>query len=351
MTPSLRRVLIVRLGALGDIIHALPVAAALRRAQPDTEIDWLVSTRHREILDLATCVNHVIAVNDRGNSPNGRSIVAAIRAMRARRYDLAIDVQGLVKSAVLARLSGARRVVGFERRYLREPLARAFYSQAHDPGGAGLYARAELRHVIRINLGLLTWLGVPVGRPEFPIREVASPVADRMRAEAGGPFVLVNPGAAWPNKRWPPDRFGALARAVYDRTGLRAVVLWGPGERPIAEEVVADSAGAGVLAPQTSLTDLVALSRAATVMVSGDTGPTHVAAAVGTPLVSIYGPTRPNRNGPWAPDDIALTRSDICLCIHIRSCTAPEWCLRDLQVDEVRDAVERRLATSGRAYA
>jgi lipopolysaccharide heptosyltransferase I len=344
-TTPVQRALIVRLGALGDIVHAIPVAAALRRAIPQVEIDWLVSARHREILDVVTVVNRLIVVNDRSSAQGGRSLVGAVRDMRARRYDLAFDLQGLIKSAALARLSGARRVIGFSRHYLREPLARFFYTQCHDPGGAGLYARAELRHVVRINLGLLEPLGVAAGRPEFPIRATPSAVADRMRTETGGRYALVNPGAAWPNKRWPPPRFAALARALRERGGLRSVVLWGPGERQIGEAIVAQSGGAAVLSPQTTIADLVALARGAEVMVSGDTGPTHVAAAVGTPVVGIYGPTRPSRNGPWSPDDVAVSRADICVCLHVRRCVSPQWCLLDLPVEEVLDGVERRLAT------
>ena len=339
--------LIVRLGALGDIVHAIPVAAALRRAHPAARIDWLVSAKHRDILDLVPVIDRRVVVNDRGGSGGGASLPAAIRELRRARYDVAIDLQGLIKSAIIARSSGAKRVIGFARRHLREGLARPFYTHVHDPGGGGMFER-EPRHVVFINLGLLGAIGITAGTPEFPLEAQPSDVARRMADRAGGRYALLNPGAAWPNKRWPPDRLGVVAAAVAERHGLRSVVLWGPGERELAEAVVARAGGAAILSPETSIADLVALSRGAAVMVSGDTGPTHIAAAVGTPLVGIYGPTRPERNGPWRPEDVTVSRANVCQCHHLRRCRLPTMCLMDIQVDEVIGAVDRRLAAEPR---
>src|SRR5207248_2245633 len=134
--------LIVRLGALGDIVHAIPVAAALRRAFPSARIDWLVSGKHREILELVPAIDRRVVIDDRGDG-SGAPLWASIRELRRARYDTTLDLQGLVKSAVIARLSAAPRVIGFSRRYLREPLARCFYTEAHDPGGEGIYAPTE----------------------------------------------------------------------------------------------------------------------------------------------------------------------------------------------------------------
>jgi len=126
------------------------------------------------------------------------------------------------------------------------------------------------------------------------------------------------------------------------------VVLWGPGERELGEQVVATAGGAAVLTPQTSVADIVALARGAEVMVSGDTGPTHIGAAVGTPIVGIYGPTRPERNGPWMPDDETVSRAAVCQCHHLRQCKAARMCLLDIEVTDVLAAVERRLAAAER---
>lgn len=343
------RFLIVRLGALGDVVHAIPVAAALRRAFPSARIDWLVSAKHREILDLVSCLDHRIAVNDRGGTSagTGASLGGALREIRRANYDVAIDLQGLIKSAAIARLSGARRVVGFGARYAREGLARLLYTDVHDPGGEGMFAPSETRHVVAINLGLLAGLGVAPGPPEFPLAVPESAVARAMHEATGGRYALLNPGAAWPNKRWPPARLGALAAMLRERQGLRSVVIWGPGEAGLGEGVVAASQGAAVLSPKTSVADLAALAQGARVMVSGDTGPTHIAAAVGTPLVGIYGPTRPERNGPWLPDDETVSRASQCQCHHLRQCRAATMCLLDIGVEEVLAAVERRVGKTG----
>jgi len=340
------RVLLVRLGALGDIVHAIPVAAALRRAYPAARIDWLVSGKHREILDLVPVIDRRLVVDDRGEG--GKSLVSMARDLRRERYDVAIDLQGLLKSAVIARLSGARRVIGFSAQYARESLARFFYTDVHDPGGDGMYADSEKRHVVEINLGLLTPLRLSPRPPEFPLDTPESTSARAALEETGGRYVLLNPGAAWPNKRWPAARFGQLAAALRERRALKSFVLWGPGERALAEEVVAAASGSALMSRQTSIADIVALARGALVMVSGDTGPTHIAAALGTPLVGIYGPTRPERNGPWRAEDETVSRATICQCHHLRKCKTSQWCLLDIGVSEVLSAVERRLTAADR---
>jgi lipopolysaccharide heptosyltransferase I len=335
--------LIVRLGALGDVVHAIPVAAALRRALPAARIDWLVSAKHREILDLVPVIDRRLVINDRGGGSGGASLLAAIRELRRSQYDVAIDLQGLIKSALLARSSGAPRVIGFSSRYARERAARLFYTEAHDPGRGGLYDPRETRHVVDINLGVLTCLGITAPAREFPIEDVDSDAARRARQLTGGRYALLNPGAAWPNKRWPPARLAAIATELRARHGLMSVVLWGPGEETLAAEVVAGANGAAVLSARTTIADLVALARRAALMVSGDTGPTHIAAALGTPIVGIYGPTRPARNGPMSPLDVVVSRDSICQCHHLRRCRLDRMCLLDIEVAEVLGAVERRL--------
>jgi lipopolysaccharide heptosyltransferase I len=337
------RVLIVRLGALGDVVHAIPVAAALRRSFAAARIDWLVSAKHREILDLVPVIDRRLVINDRGGG-DGASFLASVRELRRARYDIAIDLQGLLKSALLARSSGAPRVIGFASAYAREGLARLFYTDAYDPGRGGMYDRRETRHVVEINLGVLSAIGITAATPEFPIETIDSPAARRALDRSGGRFALLNPGAAWPNKRWPPERFGALARALKERRGLMSAVLWGPGDEALASATVAASGGAAFQTDRTTVADIVALARAAAIMVSGDTGPTHIASAVGTPIVGIYGPTRPARNGPMAVDDETVSRDEMCRCHHLRRCKLDRMCLLDIETAEVIDAAERRLA-------
>lgn len=326
-------ILIVRLGALGDVVHAVPAAAALRRAFPTARIDWLVEARHRAIVDLVTAVDRTIVLE----SPTLGGWTAAVRTLRQTAYDVAIDLQGLLKSAVLARGSGAARVIGFSIWHLREKTARPFYSDAHE---------AEGGHVIAKNLRLLRALGVEDDEIRFPLADAPSAALDQLRAHIGArPFALLNAGAAWPNKRWPAERFGELAAFLSEACGLVPVVLWGPGEERLADAVVAASASAAIVAPRTGIADLVALARASALLVSGDTGPLHIATAVGTPTVSLFGPTDPARNGPHAPADLVVSRYDVCGCHYDRRCHQARWCLADVSVAEVCAAAQRRLAS------
>jgi lipopolysaccharide heptosyltransferase I len=335
----MNRILIVRMSALGDIVHALPVLAALRDAYPRADIDWLVDARYAGVFDLVDGLTRRIIGRPR--------LRRAVTSLRARQYDVAVDLQGLLKSAVMARLSGATRVVGFERAALREKSASLFYTETvAPPAGA---------HVVAKNRSVLPLLDVPGSPLRFPLSVPPSRVADELTASVENSgvagFALINPGAAWPNKRWPAQRFGELAARLRDRHGLPSFVLWGYGEESLADAVVAASNGAAARAPETSLGDLVALAARAALMVSGDTGPLHLAAAVSTPLVALYGPTWPERNGPWDPEDVVVSRATVCTCHHKRQCqrrpAAERWrtgvCLEDIGVEEVLDAVDVRL--------
>ncbi len=332
------RILIVRLGALGDIVHALPVAAALREHYPDARIDWLVDTHHTAIVDMVTVISRRTAVESHRVLDGLRTI----GLLRRQRYDVAIDLQGLVKSALFARLSGAARVVGFDREHVRERAAWWWYTERGHPGDAA--------HVIDRNLSLLEPLGIADRTRRFPIAVPASTaveaVAARVARDGRQGFALVNPGAGWPNKRWPMDRFGEVASWIAATHGLLPVVLWGPGEQDVGVRIVNRSRDTAILAPKTGIGDLLALSRGARLMLSGDTGPLHLAAAVGTPIVALFGPTNPARNGPWNPDDISLSRYDECVCRYERRCRRGRSCIEDISVGEVRDAIDRRLAAA-----
>ena len=327
------RLLVVRLGSLGDLVHTLPAASAIQRAHPDTDIDWLVDARHRDLLDLVPILSSVIVLR----RPTPQGWWEARRELRLRRYAAALDFQGLLKSGALAWLSGARRTIGFDTASLRERSAALFYSEVVPVG--------HTTHVIEKNLQLAARVGADTARLEFPIAEVSSPALETLRAGGVGTFVLLNGGAAWPNKRWPAERLGRIARWLRERHGLASVALWGPGEQALAAEVVRASGGAAVAAPQTDLRDLVALARAARLMVSGDTGPTHIAGAVGTPTVALFGPTNPARNGPWGVGDLEISRYSRCDCHYARSCRRDlaDWCLGTVTEDEVQQAITRRL--------
>jgi lipopolysaccharide heptosyltransferase I len=331
--------LIVRLGSLGDVVHGIPVAAALRHEFPASRIDWMVDPRYVELLNLVVGLDRRIGVDPRAikHGRARRRFRETLRELRHVGYDAAIDLQGLLKSAMLARSIRARRTIGFPRKHLREPLARLFYTDAPDPGDA--------THVIYKNLALLAPLQVSDRRVRFPLEIPRTLTSEQIISRfEGRAYAVINPGAAWPNKRWPPARFGAVAAAIQGEFGWRSLVLWGPGEQEMAHEVVAQSGGAADISPPTTITDLVSLARDARLMISGDTGPLHIAGAVNTPIVALYGPTRPDRNGPWGLSDVSVSRVQQCSCVYERQCRKSQRCIDDISVAEVISAVQRRVA-------
>jgi ADP-heptose:LPS heptosyltransferase len=265
--------------------------------------------------------------------------LAALRALRARRYDAALDFQGLWKSAAWTRLAGAGRTIGWERAARREAGSELLLRETVTRIGSG--------HVIDKNLALLGPLGIEaVGLREFPLPFSAEAVA---RADQGlrGPWrdslVVLNPGGGWASKLWPAERYGGLARELR-RLALHPLVSWGPGEEGLADRVVAASGGAAVRSFPTTLLDYVEIARRARLVVAADTGPLHLACAVGTPVVALFGPTDPARNGPFAPDDVVVRRTPGCAPCYSRSCARHAGVMDGISLAEVRAAVERRLA-------
>jgi len=331
------RFLIVRLGSLGDIIHAIPAAAALHAALPSAQIDWAVDPRYLDLIKMITAVNHPVPLDPRAGVIR---LFATMGELRRRKYKVAIDFQGLIKSATIARLAGAERVLGFPQAQLREQAARAFYTDSPETVRAA--------HVVYKNLELVAALGIETGEPAFPLNVPHTAAVQEVEARFNGaPFALINPGAAWPNKRWPPERYGGVAAAIHQRFGWPSLVLWGPKEQALAAAVVEASNGAGVLAPPTSIVDLFGIAKAARIAISGDTGPLHIAAAVGTPVVALFGPTKAERNGPWSADDVVVARTERCECLYERECRRAAQCIDEITLDEAVSAVVKRLEAHG----
>jgi heptosyltransferase-1 len=294
----------------------------------------------------------------------GRSVAGwlATRAeLRAQQYDVAIDLQGLMKSAALARLSGAKRVIGFDTKALREPAARFFYTEQVNVG--------EGRHVIEKNLSVVRalnggpWTQSDPG-PQGPLdpwtlgpldlKLSPSPALHTLHEAGISNFALLNPGAAWPNKRWPPEHFAEVAKWIHATYGWTPVILWGPGEEQLADAIVAAAGGVAVRAPGTTFNDLLTLAKESKLFVSGDTGPLHLACAMSAPVVALFGPTTEKRNGPWDDRDVSISRYDQCDCHYERFCRlrsegasasqGRQWCLGTITVDEVTSAISRRVS-------
>jgi heptosyltransferase-1 len=344
--------LFVKLGSIGDIVHALPALAAVRRAVPEAKISWVVERGAAEILRDNPLLETAIVVDTkalRRVPVSGETLSATrwqLRRLRASAFDSALDFQGLLKSALIARLSGARRTVGFARTQLREPASRFLLSETVEV--------AAHTHVIRKNLALVAGaLGIDVPDDaddfEFPIATDGGHEreADEAAREAGAPFAILNPGGGWVTKIWSADRFGALADALWTRHGLRSLVTFGPGEAELAERVVASSTLGAARSVSLSLKGFYELTRRAEVYVGGDTGPTHLAVAARAPIVGLFGPTEWWRNGSPRADDIEVGRTDISCRVdcHRRACS--KWVCMDMEVARVADAVTERLRRAG----
>ena len=347
------RILIVKLGSIGDIVHTLPALAAMRRALPNSEISWVVERRTSEILKDNPLLDRLIVVDTkalRRGLMSGETLRAPrqqLRLLRASAFDLALDFQGLLKSALAARLSRAERVYGFARDALREPASRFLVHQTVAvPNGL---------HVIRKNLTLVQsalTIAVPEDPShfEFPIAIDSKHEIEAEESARGtnNNYAILNPGGGWPTKLWSADKFGALADQLWTRFRMQSLVTYGPGEAGLAEQALAASSLGSARAVCLSLKGFVALAKKAQIYVGGDTGPTHLAIAARTPVVGLFGPTEWWRNGSPYPDDICIDRTDIdCRenC-HRRACS--KWICMDIDVERVLHAVTDRLNRAGR---
>jgi heptosyltransferase-1 len=333
------RIAIVKLSSLGDVIHALPVARALRRAMPAAHLTWVVEAREYAILRDHPDLDAVVPVDTRlwrrliWRPAGAREVLGKVGRLRVRirraAFDVAIDLQGLIKSGLLTAYTGAPVRIGFSAGHCRERLNALFTNRHVAPP-------ASARHVVDQYLALLDPLGVRPGAPEFFVP--ASIIAERRMEELlvkegikrGDRLVAINPGAGRPEKRWPVERFHALADRLATEGGARVLVLWGPDESHMAREIALGLPGGSVLlAPPTDLGELTALLRRCRLMIANDTGPLHLAAALGTPSLGLFGPTSAVRNGPFG---------EAC-----RGLQSPDGSMTGLDVDHVFQAARTML--------
>lgn len=370
--PKIDRLLIVRLSAMGDVIHTLPAAQALRDAFPDAMIGWVIEERWAELLcapgtprrgprsaqrPLVDWIHPVSLGRWRKSLftiPTLQEIARTWNDVRGARYDVAVDLQGAIRSAVLASWSGARVVYGAAEP--RESPASLWYTRRAITRGA---------HVVEQNLSIAET--VAQKKMEVPWVELPHDVAAERRIEQQldergvRDFAILNPGAGWGSKRWPAERYGRVACALA-ADGVRAIVNYGPEEENLANEVAAASKGSAN-PMKCSITDLIALTRRARLFIGGDTGPMHLAATLQVPVVAIFGPTDPARNGPYpsrnpmshamndAMNDamnngarsIAL-RNPASSTTHARR-SQPDEAMLEIGVDEVVSAARRLLAS------
>ena len=348
-TQSKFRLLVVRLGAMGDILHALPAVTALRLAHPGWVIDWVVEPRWQGLFSaedgLGRAVSqplvdriHFAPTKDWRKAPLSEKTLREIkllrRTLRDGHYDAVLDLQGAIRSAVVGRMANCRRLIGEAEP--RERVARWFYSERVATRG---------KHVIEQDVELAAAVAgdeLTPGMPLLPTFPVAEAWAD---AVVGGSraAVLINPGAGWGAKRWPVERYSAVANELIAK-GFRAVVNAGPGELELAEAISRATGGAATLLT-CSLVQLISLTRRVGLVIAGDTGPLHLACALGRPVVGIYGPTDPSRNGPFGTKYKVL-RSPESRRDHTRH-EAPEAGLLTISPEDVLRAAYELLAEEG----
>lgn len=291
------RILITRLSAIGDCIHTVPLAHALRHRFPDAKIVWATQGGPWSLLSGLSCIDEFIRV-DRNWMKRLSSIQEMREQLRAYQFDIVIDPQGLTKSSLLGWLTGAPTRIGFSQGQAREL----------SPWLNTTLVFPRQTHVVQRYLELLNPLGVtcPEVRFEIPSSGAAiRPVEDFLKTSSLRRFALINPGAGWDSKLWPMERYAELAGRLNETLGLPSVVLWaGERERQWAR-LISDQDNV-YLAPETTLSELSEFCRKASLFVGSDTGPLHLAAAVGTPCIGMYGPTRPEVCGPFGDQHVVI---------------------------------------------
>jgi lipopolysaccharide heptosyltransferase I len=348
MPQSRQRFLVIRLSSIGDIVHTLPAVAALGRAHPQAEIHWAVEDRFSDLLEANPFVSRVIKLDTLGwrKKPASGKVTAEImqgfEALRTYEYDAVIDFQGLMKSAIFARLSHSQKRIGLAWGSLREPPAALLYTERVSP--------KDCTHIIEINLSLVRPLGAQTSKWEFPLpdhprdREAVRSELQRLGTEE---FIIVNPGGGWKSKRWSPTNHAEMIANLAGKVSFDILVTGSPKEEGVAREILSAANVPRAKWFPSTLLQFIALAREARLLIGGDTGPLHLAAAVGTPIVAIFNATdsrnTPERNGPFNSGDIIL-----CGTRKAKQAGHSKHLnyLEGVSVESVVDAVLQRLKTA-----
>ncbi len=332
------RILIVRLSAIGDVILTMPLLNALRRRFPQALLAWVVESKAGPLLEGHEALDELIVV-PKGFLKSPRAVWGLLRRLRSMRLDVAIDPQGLTKSALVGWLSGAKRRIG----------PRGQWGRELSPWLNNELIRPTAPHLVDRTLKLLRPLGI-----ERPGVEFCVPQTDEERRAAAGlvaesgfdkGFAIINPGAGTASRIWPPQRFAAVARHLGKAWSLPSLVIWaGTAEMARAEYIVGESEGCSQLSPSTSLRQLAAVTRLARLFISADTGPMHLAVAVGTPCVGLCGPWPAAQSGPYGPQHVAVQKMVLQGTSRQRRRASAQY-MEAIDVASVRDACDAILRT------
>jgi heptosyltransferase I len=322
------RFLVVRLGSLGDIVHAFPAVSGLRTSFPNAEVIWLTHPKWEFLIKTAGLATQIWSVDTR-NWSNVRSILTRIRK---HRFEAAIDYQGLWKSAAIPFLAQIPRRIGFSSETIREVGVPFLYTDR-------VRVSAE-RHIADQNAELSARAGaiIATGSVTLQVPEDDEKVVRARIAQYGTEeYIVLSPGGGWGSKCWPAGRYGVLAEKLFEQFGLRSVINVGPGEEHLATNVMRAAGNSQPIQFTGSLGQLMALLKNASAVVAGDTGPLHLADALGTRVIAIFGPTDPARNGPYQGSGIVL-RWEGATTTYKRE-TEPDESLLHISVDEVMSAI------------
>ncbi|NNE97853.1 MAG: glycosyltransferase family 9 protein [Pyrinomonadaceae bacterium] len=347
------RILIVKLGSIGDVVHTLPTLAAIKKALPDADISWVVEQNSAEILRNNHLLSDLIEIDTkalRHKAKLGKTLLAArsqLRTLRASEFDLAIDFQGLLKSAAIAKLSKTRKRYGNSKENLREPASRFLLTHT-----IGVKSKQKIvRRNLKLAEGSLAHylqdqnFQLDSDNLVFPIFTDDSHVeeAGTLSRLAGENFAILNPAGGWVTKLWHAEKFGQLADMLWEQLGITSVISTAPSEIELAEKALASSVSGKTISAQPSLKGFYEFAKHARVYVGGDTAPTHMAVAANCPVVGIFGPTEWWRNGSVNKDDLCVERNDIDCRVdcHRRKCD--KWICMDISIETVFTAVKDRL--------
>jgi lipopolysaccharide heptosyltransferase I len=333
------RFLIVRTSALGDIVHGMPVAAALKEKYPRCRIAWVVDERYQDLLAGHPWVDRILLVRFKEglrtlrDARGRKNWIGLARTLRDLRFDVAIDLQGLFRSGCISYLSRAPIRIGFPRGHVRETLNRVF---------SNVRPRSipPRSHVIDRNLALLHPLGIHTRERRFLFRvspSVQDSIGRYLRAADEDDQrlrVVVHPAAGWITKQWDPKHYAEIADRILEAWDARVFLLWGPGERELAQQVRGAMRRPGHLVPDMGLSELVAFLGACGLFIGGDSGPLHLASALGVPVLGLYGPSDSVRNGPLQGADQVVTASPPCGPCYKRDCTRSS-CMDSISVEQV----------------